>query len=437
MIIDTKKDFDLLHTKTKQYPFLFFPIYEQGKKFHISNSTVMCGCFYFGHDQTFYLVNKTHPDAVPFEFYFLLNTDQMIFVNSKREHLYKFEQRQVTDILSLQYVNNKELIYLDEFETFSHKHYKHMFRNAGGEIGKIIPIVKWHEMGKNYSEAVWDTTTLPMERDYAFYSYLVVPTLQEIETAGLFVDIEKLHARFPSADSYNNFVYTEYYPFTTTGRPSNAFGGINYAALNKSDGSREIFISRFGDSGCLLNFDFDAYHIRLLANHLNIPIDESSVHTYLAKQYYQTNDITEEMYAESKQLTFAILYGRGQDLTDAPELLRVIKKYENELWELYQNNGHIKAPLSGRKIYVPDASPSKVFNYFTQALESETTISKLCKLHRRLRGFRSKIVLFVYDSILMDCLEEELEAIEDIVREVLEDGGFPVKVSKGANYNEI
>ncbi len=39
--------------------------------------------------------------------------------------------------------------------------------------------------------------------------------------------------------------WTEYHPYTLTSRPSNNFGGINYAALNKDDGSRDRFVSRF------------------------------------------------------------------------------------------------------------------------------------------------------------------------------------------------
>ena len=36
----------------------------------------------------------------------------------------------------------------------------------------------------------------------------------------------------------NGFVHTEYNLFTSTGRPSNRFGNINYAALKKDDGCR-------------------------------------------------------------------------------------------------------------------------------------------------------------------------------------------------------
>ena len=40
---------------------------------------------------------------------------------------------------------------------------------------------------------------------------------------------------------------------------SNNFGGVNYFALNKDDGSRDRFISRF-EGGKLVQFDYDAYH---------------------------------------------------------------------------------------------------------------------------------------------------------------------------------
>ena len=56
--------------------------------------------------------------------------------------------------------------------------------------------------------------------------------------------------------TYEKIVYSEYNPYTSTGRPSNRFGGMNFAALNKSDGSREQFISRF-NNGVLVEMDFD------------------------------------------------------------------------------------------------------------------------------------------------------------------------------------
>ena len=46
-------------------------------------------------------------------------------------------------------------------------------------------------------------------------------------------------------NSSKGLEYTQYNPYTSTGRPSNRYNGINYAALNKEDGTRDRFVSRF------------------------------------------------------------------------------------------------------------------------------------------------------------------------------------------------
>ena len=44
---------------------------------------------------------------------------------------------------------------------------------------------------------------------------------------------------------------------------NNRFGGINFEP--KSDGTRKKYISRYGDKGCMIEMDYDAYHLRLFA----------------------------------------------------------------------------------------------------------------------------------------------------------------------------
>ena len=61
-----------------------------------------------------------------------------------------------------------------------------------------------------------------------------------------------------------NFLYSRF-NYEDTVYISNKFGGVNYAALNKEDGCRESFVSRF-EQGSLLEMDFDAYHPRLIAD---------------------------------------------------------------------------------------------------------------------------------------------------------------------------
>ena len=94
----------------------------------------------------------------------------------------------------------------------------------------------------------------------------------------------------------NNFVKVLYNIHTKTGRPSNVYDGINYSAINKKDDSRLNFISRF-DSGYLVEYDFDSYHIRIIGKLLNYDFsDIESLHTYFAKIYFNTDTITESQY---------------------------------------------------------------------------------------------------------------------------------------------
>ena len=58
-----------------------------------------------------------------------------------------------------------------------------------------------------------------------------------------------LHIEKNGLMTTTGYVFSEYNLFTSTGRPSNRFGGINFAALNKKDGSRERFISRYSSIG--------------------------------------------------------------------------------------------------------------------------------------------------------------------------------------------
>ena len=157
----------------------------------------------------------------------------------------------------------------------------------------------------------------------------------------------------------------------------------------------------------------------------------------LAMEYFETDQITPEMYDEGKQITFSILYGSGHISEGIPPLLQKIKAFENELWGQYEAHNQIWGPWSIRRFTVPDPSPSKVLNYYVQCLEFETTIQKLHNLRQRLSGFKSKVVLYTYDSILVDVLREEAGAIKNICPEVLENGDYPVKLSMGSDYHNL
>ena len=130
------------------------------------------------------------------------------------------------------------------------------------------------------------------ESVYNIYNEDVLENLQKIESNGL--------------QTTDGMVYSEYNPYTATGCPSNRFGGLNFAALNKKDGSRKKFISRYGKEGMLVEMDYDAYHLRLIGEVVDYQFPKGSVHSHMAKLYGVD-------YDEAKGLSFQYLYGHIPD----------------------------------------------------------------------------------------------------------------------------
>lgn len=225
-------------------------------------------------------------------------------------------------------------------------------------------------------------------------------------------------------------VYSDYNIYTSTGRPSNAFGGINFAALNKNDGSREKFVSRFGENGTLVQFDYEAFHLRLAGKLMDYYLPPTSLHKYLAQQYYGNLTITKEQYEESKARTFALMYGQSDD-TGGVEFFQKIKGYSSKLWDEYCQNGFVLSG-TGRKVILTDPSKNKVFNYMMQLTETEEAIQRVNKVSQ----FLNRVILYTYDAIVLDVPNNELYLM-DKVAEILSEGGFPVRQYRGHNYNEL
>jgi len=343
------------------------------------------------------------------------------------------------DVVLLAYINNKQFPEIKEFYTpFCQHVYSYFDRTY--DINKIIPITVWSTIIKRYHGHI-----LPLLKELENTSNTItfkqlqsaIQTLRQVESVGLCVDGTIFDTYFDSRakrSGKDNFVYSEYNPYTTTGRPSNRFNGINFAALPKHDGTRSLFVSRFKD-GSLIQFDFDAYHLRLLGEYSNVSLPTTPLHEHLAKLYFNKSAITEEEYELSKQNTFSILY--GADINTNIELLQNIKKISTQLYKEYKHtNEYILSPLFKRKIYIKeeDATENKVFNYFVQSLEFERTINKIKNIIKYLSNKQSKIILYTYDAVLLDVAPDEIDIITDKVKHMLDHDGFPVKTYVGKNY---
>jgi hypothetical protein len=291
------------------------------------------------------------------------------------------------------------------------------------DLGKIAPLMKWGE----YLKTIVDKLNLPTPTP-SWIDDTMIPLLSDIERLGIRVDREKFSDRFPHSNKQlkEDRIYTEYNPYTITSRPSNRHGGINFGALNKKDGTREVFVPK--PNHIYLQFDFDAYHPRIIGKMINYELPKTSVHQWLADQYGCD-------YNEGKGITFQILYGGVPDeFTEIPYYNKV-KVFIDTMWEKVQEKGYVSTlkrniPLSS----IEDPNPQKVFNYLLQATETEFNIEVMKRLSER--GLPLPI-LYTYDSFLFEYDVDGGMDLAKELKETLESLGFPVKADWGTDYSKV
>jgi hypothetical protein len=78
-------------------------------------------------------------------------------------------------------------------------------------------------------------------------------------------------------------------------------------------------------------------------------------------------------------------------------------------------------------------NPQKLFNYVLQNLETATNVCILMDIHKLLKGKKTKIVLYTYDSFLFDYAADE-NLMEDI-KNIFDKRKLKIKVKNGRSYD--
>ena len=284
-----------------------------------------------------------------------------------------------------------------------------VFRRRKAPRGNdLIPIWKHYEQFQEWKKKWSDVNP-------SKFAQLYPKSLNWIELSGLHTN--------------NGLEYTQYNMLTTTSRPSNTFGGINYAALPKDGDVRKRFISRF-DGGKLYQLDFDGYHPRLIGKLIgvDIPLDIKA-HQWLADQYGAD-------LKDAKAITFRQLYGGVQDEYKHILFFSKTSEYIETLWRQFLVDKVVYTPIFKRKIvFSDDLNKNKLFNYILQSVETERNIIILDKLSK-IKTNGSLPILYTYDSILFDVHPNDSTYIGE-VKSIMEKDGFPVGIEVGDNYKEM
>lgn len=418
LIIDT---FDELKKYTPEFQYLMVPVYEDDR-IHPANQKVSSLYVSDGLNWDKMIIPINHSEKIgdlsvekvleAFEGKELYVWDKKSFLN----HIQDSDN--IHDIQLGLYYLNEEVVEPNLF-----KYYYNKF-NGFSKINTLIPlariydeIYKWIHT-QNLNEKVKDNYKIFQNEHYKLYEN-VLKTFQQIEKNGI-------------QHSENGLQFTQYNLYTSTGRPSNRFGGVNYAGLNKHDNTRESYVSRF-DGGLLYLYDYQAFHPTIISNYLKIERPASmSLHKWLGEQYFNKQDLTEGEYEESKRLTFYYLYGNMSEVLHIPFFKKV-----KEFIDSIGSKEFIQTPIFKREIKSNGMSNEKVFNYFLQAMESEINFVKMKQLNRLLLDKHSKLVLYTYDSFLIDYSPKDSDSLIIEIKKILEYGKFNVTISKGKNYKNL
>ena len=265
-------------------------------------------------------------------------------------------------------------------------------------VNDAIPITKWIE----YCRAVKDATMTAVRSiehpNFSVYNNFIT-NLRRIERRGLrSIKTEKTH----------------YDPYTITGRPSNHFDGINYAALSSEQ--REQYSSV---NGFLIDVDFSGFHLFLLYGILGLEFP---------KDIYKSLSALYPADVNPKDYTFKQIYG-GIDrslINFTP--FKQIDELSDQLFDRY-TRGTLTTLLYDRPVYYKSGmTEAKLLSYMLQSLETEFNMELIDK-------FGDELILYTYDSFLFDIRKNEVVDIVAKIKNVFD--GIPYKVKIGENLSNM
>ena len=381
---------------------------------------------------TGYIIPINHDEGINIakeRVYELLSSTDKLYTLDKKNLLYHFNLQKAIDV-SLVY----SMTYYDRLEFSRENNSLNFFYNKFSgfpNINQLIPISKLYESCEKTYESIKQHIQLEIPKGFEFYNNTATNVFFLIEQSGLgilykpFLDMFK-----PRNERYNiqdNITYTYYNLYNATSRPTNAFNSVNYAAIPKGAEYRRAFRPT---NDYFIELDFDGYHLRLLADQIDYELTSESAHKQLARLYFEKEEVTEEEYAQAKQINFQAIYGKIPEQHAFLKIFEDIQEYINTMWNFFDENGEVYNPMSKKAFTkeLKDMHPQKLMNYMMQSLETSRNILILKDVLRYLKDKKTKIALYTYDAILFDFSKEDGKQTLEDIQEIMEEGGkYPIK----------
>lgn len=370
------------------------------------------------HSESFSLTQDTVLD-------WLTNNTDKLFVLNKKEAMYHYPNAD-----KLYDINFIEIPDLTGAFTSCHTFYykQHV---ADPIINKLIPISKHYETCENIFDIVLPIIRKyrPNNAVYAFNNGNLTRVFHEIESNGIkvdkqcFIDSYSDNLIYPQFNLNKGRIYSQYNLYTITGRPSNTYNNINFAALNKNNGERLCYRPT---NDTFVEFDIQGYHPRLLGEMIKFEFNN--------KNTYETlGELLGVSTQEAKELTFKQLYGGVWGEYQNKPFFKNIVALTDDIWETYQYGKYYET--ENRTFYLDtEMTQSKLLNYIIQSKETTTNVKMLVNILDYLKDKQTKLVLYVYDSILLDYSKSDGNQTLIDIKNMIK---YPVNIKTGKNYHAL
>ena len=431
MIIDSIQQLESLRDRS----LFVYPVLQDSRRHRVESDIIALILIDTKTHETF-SVSKNHPDG-------LFKVKDFTFLDYSKVYSYDtilfkyagYETDQFVDVQMQYYLKTNKSC---NFETPGIINHYARYLSDCGVLGSLVSLPKHESIAYSLFTRIFIEEPQP---GLMFYQHRMVSSFYMIEKNGIQVNDSHFTERFgKSFSKVEGKSYTQYNYYTTTGRPSNRFDGINFAALNKEDGTRECFESRFED-GQLFEIDFNAYHPRLIASLVGYDFGTDDVYEHLAKHYNDTQTPTKTQITSAKEATFRQIYGGISKQYMHVPFFKAASNLARSLWVYGNEHGYIESPISGRRLIIAnykDITEYTLFNYFIQMYETEFNVLMLQPILLGLIGRQTKPVLYTYDSILFDVPKHEVDyLLGTVIPKAIDVAKFPIKTKAGSNLANL
>ena len=324
--------------------------------------------------------------------------------------------------------------------------------NSPKQLGVILfeklelPVIKKTKTGYSTNAEVLDKLRDKHPIIDKISEYRQIVKLNSTYVEGLLSIINPLSGRIHS--SFNQTI-------TTTGRISSTEPNLQNIPVKLEMGRniRKVFIA---DNNCdLVDADYSQVELRVLAQMsqdktmIDAFINNEDIHNKTATQVFNVTplEVTPELRSAAKAVNFGIVYGKSDfglseelhiPLKEAKEYIEnyfnkysKIKEFMDKTVEQASVDGYVTTMFNRRR-YIPELKSSNfmlrnagkraAMNAPIQGSAADIIKIAMVNVYKKLeeKNMKSKIILQVHDELIVEAVEDELDLVNNIVKEEME-----------------